>query len=107
GIAFGRSATQFTTDIARALSTDWKPGDEIVVSRLDHDSNIRPWLAAAADRGATVRWIEFDPQTADVPLDAVRSVLGERTKVVALTGASNLFGTMPDLPAVAEMAHAA
>lgn len=106
GIAFGRSATQFTTDISRALSRDWGPGDEIVVSRIDHDSNIRPWLAAAADRGATIRWIEFDPQTAEVELDAVRSVIGERTKVVALTGASNLFGTRPDLPAVAEMAHA-
>lgn len=107
GIAFGRSATQFTTDISRALSRDWGPGDEIVVSRIDHDSNIRPWIAAATDKGAAVRWIEFDTVTGDVSVDAVRDVVGERTKVVALTGASNFFGTMPDLPAIADVVHAA
>lgn len=105
GIAFGRSATQIMTDLARALSRSWGPGDEIVVSRIDHDANIRPWVDAAGDAGATIRWIDFDPVSADVPIDASRAVIGKRTKLVALTAASNFFGTIPDVSAVASLAR--
>ena len=61
GIVFGRSATALTYDLARALAKDWGPGDEVVVTRLDHDANIRPWVHAAEASGATVRWVDFDP----------------------------------------------
>ncbi|WP_327176489.1 cysteine desulfurase-like protein [Streptomyces sp. NBC_01335] len=105
GIVFGRSSTQLTYDLARTLAKGWGPGDEVVVSRLDHDSNIRPWIQAAESAGATVRWIEFDPETGELTLDHVRDALGERTRLVAVTGASNLIGTRPDLPAIAGLVH--
>src|SRR6478735_4418990 len=107
GVVFGRSATELTFHLARTLSSDWGPGDEVVVSRLDHDANVRPWVLAAAARGATVRWAEFDPSTGELAPEAVAAVVGERTRLVAVTAASNLIGTRPDLPAIAEIAHAA
>lgn len=107
GIVFGRSMTQLTMDIARTLAQTWQPGDEIVVSRLDHDANIRPWIIAAERIGAVVRWAEFDPATGELPLEAVTAQLGPRTRLVAVTAASNLLGTMPDLPAIAAAVHAA
>ncbi|MET7730193.1 cysteine desulfurase-like protein [Streptomyces sp. NPDC005402] len=103
GIVFGRSATQLTYDFARTLASTWSPGDEVVVTRLDHDANIRPWVQS----GATVRWAEFDVKTGELTVDAVRSVLSERTRLVAVTAASNLIGTRPDIPAIAEAVHAA
>ena len=105
GIVFGRSMTALTFDIARTLATDWGPGDEVVVSRLDHDANIRPWVVAAERAGATVRWLGFDPVTAE--LDAIEPLLSDRTRVVALTAASNLFGTRPDIAAVSTAARQA
>ncbi len=107
GIVFGRSSTQLTYDISRVLSQSWAPGDEVVVSRLDHDANIRPWVQAAGRAGAVVRWAEFDPATGELPTEAVGALLTERTRLVAVTGASNLIGTRPDLPAIAELVHRA
>ena len=106
-VVFGRSATELTFSLARSLSRGWAPGDEVVVTRLDHDANIRPWVLAAEAVGATVRWAPFDPQTGELHTDEVAAVVGERTRVVAVTGASNLLGTRPDLPAIAATAHAA
>lgn len=108
GMVFGRSSTQNTMDMARAIAKGWTAGDEVVVTRLDHDANITPWRIAAEARGATVRFADFDPATGELEPAQVERVLAEgRTKVVAVTGASNLIGTMPDLPAIAELAHAA
>ena len=95
GVVFGRSATQLTFDLARTLAAGWGPGDEVVVSRLDHDANVRPWVRAAEAVGATVRWAAFDPATGELTADDVAEVLTERTKLVAVTGASNLIGTRP------------
>ncbi|MEJ7741877.1 MAG: cysteine desulfurase-like protein [Nocardioidaceae bacterium] len=106
GVVFGRSMTQLTYDVARALATQWGAGDEVVVTRLDHDANIRPWVHAAKRSGATVRWADFDRDSAELPVEAVADLLGERTKLVAVTAASNLLGTRPDIPAIAEAAHA-
>ena len=105
GVVFGRSATQLTYDLARTLSAGWGPDDEVVVSRLDHDANISPWLAAAERAGARVRWCGFDPATGELGADHLAEVLTERTRLVAVTGASNLIGTRPDLPALSAMAH--
>ncbi len=71
GIVHGRSATQLTYDFSRALAKQWAPGDGVVVSRLDHDANVRPWLQAAQAVGAEVRWIDFDPATGEVNADSV------------------------------------
>ncbi|HSE10079.1 MAG TPA: cysteine desulfurase-like protein [Nocardioidaceae bacterium] len=105
GVVFARSMTQMTYDLSRALAKRWRPGDEVVVTRLDHDANIRPWVSAAERSGATVRWVEFDKETADLTVDDVRAQLSERTVLVAVTGASNLLGTRPDVPATAEAVH--
>ena len=105
GIVFGRSMTQITMDIARTLAQDWGPGDEVVVSRLDHDADVRPWVIHAERAGATVRWADFDPATGELtPEDVLRHVT-PRTRLVALTGASNLIGTRPDLAAVGVGVH--
>ena len=103
GVVFGRSMTQLTFDLARALAKTWEPGDEVVVTRLDHDANIRPWKRAADALGMTVRWVDFDTETAELELDP--SVLSERTRLVAVTGASNLLGTRPDLAGIAASVH--
>jgi cysteine desulfurase family protein (TIGR01976 family) len=105
GIVFGRSMTALTFDLARTLARDWGAGDEVVVTRLDHDANIRPWIVAAERAGATVRWLDFDPTTTE--LDDVAPLLSDRTRLVAVTGASNLFGTRPDVRGIVEAAHAA
>jgi cysteine desulfurase family protein (TIGR01976 family) len=107
GIVFGRSMTQLTFDFARVLARSWSAGDEVVVSRLDHDANVRPWTIAAERAGAAVRWIEFDPDTTELAADNVAAVLSQRTKLVAVTGASNLVGTRPDIAAIAALAHQA
>jgi cysteine desulfurase family protein (TIGR01976 family) len=107
GIVFGRSMTQLTMDIARTLAGGWGPGDEVVVTRLDHDSNVRSWVHAADHAGATVRWADFDPEIGELDARQVEAVLTDRTRVVAVTAASNLIGTRPDLPAIAELVHAA
>ncbi len=105
GVLFARSMTQATYDISRVLAKEWAEGDEVVVTRLDHDANIRPWVQAAESVGAVVRWVDFDRETAELSVDAVRDQLSARTKVVAVTGASNVLGTRPDLPAIAEVVH--
>src|SRR4051794_29296299 len=106
GIVFGRSMTQLTMDLARTLAKSWGPGDEVVVTRLDHDSNVRSWVIAAEAVGATVRWADFDPETAELDPAQVASVLSDRTRLVAFTGASNLLGTMPEVRAITDLAHA-
>jgi cysteine desulfurase family protein (TIGR01976 family) len=106
GVVFGPSATALTYLVARTLSTTWERGDEVVVSRLDHDANVRPWVQAARHRGATVRWAEFDPATGELPANQYHDLVGPRTKVVAVTAASNAIGTRPDVAAIAKIAHA-
>jgi cysteine desulfurase family protein (TIGR01976 family) len=105
GIVYGRSATQITYDFSRHLSKDWGAGDEVVVSQLDHDANVRPWIQAAERAGATVRWLRLNPVTADLKLDDLADVITERCRLVAVTGASNLLGTRPQVARIAARAH--
>ena len=105
GVVYGRSWTQLTYDFSRTLAKSWQPGDEIVVSRLDHDSNIRPWIQAAQAVGASVRWAEFDVVTSELTVAAVEAVLSDKTKLVAITGAGNTLGTRPDLKAIGKAVH--
>ena len=101
GVVFGRSATELTFQLARTLAKEWGPGDEVVVSRLDHDANIRPWTIAAEAVGARVRWVDFDAATGELAPEVSGGRVTERTRLVAVTAASNLIGTRPDLPAIA------
>lgn len=104
-VAFGRSATALTFEMARTLSGEWHVGDEIILSRLDHDANVGPWLLAAERTGVQVRWADFDPTTGELDLASITEQLSPRTRLVALTAASNLIGTRPDIAAVAEATH--
>jgi cysteine desulfurase family protein (TIGR01976 family) len=106
GVVFGRSMTQLTFDFARTIAQSWGPGDEVVVSRLDHDANIRPWEYAAKRAGATLRYAEFDPATGEITADDVEEQLSDRTRLVAITAASNLIGTRPSIREIAERVHA-
>jgi len=107
GVVFGPSMTALTYRISGALSRHWAPGDEVVLSRLDHDANIRPWVQAAARAGAVVRWAEADLATGELPVSQYADLVGSRTRLVAVTAASNVIGTRPDVAAIAAIARAA
>jgi cysteine desulfurase family protein (TIGR01976 family) len=107
GVILGPNMTTLTYRLADTLSRQWEPGDEVVVSRLDHDANVRPWVQAAARRGATVRWAEVDMSTTELAAAQYRELVSERTRLVAVTAASNIVGTRPDLAAITAAAHAA
>ena len=93
-IVIGPSMTALTFHISRSIAQTLGPGDEIVVTRMDHDGNVAPWLAIAAERGATVRWLPFSGETFSIEPDALDGVLSKRTKLVALNAASNLTGSI-------------
>jgi cysteine desulfurase family protein (TIGR01976 family) len=105
GVVFGRSMTQLTYDFSRTIAKSWVAGDEILVSRLDHDANIRPWLQAAKSAGVIARWIDFDPLSGELDVASLREQLNGRTKLVAVTAASNLIGTRPDVAEVGQLAR--
>jgi cysteine desulfurase family protein (TIGR01976 family) len=107
GVVFGRSMTALTFDFARTLARRWRAGDQVIVTRLDHDANIRPWVLAAEAAGVEVRWADFDPDTGALDVAAVAGQLTGRTRLVAVTGAANLIGTRPDLADITAAAHAA
>ena len=107
GVILGSNMTTLTFLLADALAAGWKPGDEVIVTSLDHDANIRPWVLAAQRAGATVRWAEFDVATGELEPEAFDALLSERTRLVAVTAASKAIGTRPDLAAITARAHAA
>ncbi len=100
-IAFGPNMTSLTFALSRALARDWRAGDELIVTRLDHDANVSPWLLAARDSGVQVRWIDVDPATGTLRLDELPGLLSERTRLVAVGGASNALGTINDVGGIA------
>jgi cysteine desulfurase family protein (TIGR01976 family) len=105
GVVLGPNMTTLTYRFARTLGDGWGPGDEIVVSRLDHDANIRPWVQAAERAGATVRWAEIDVATGELPTDQYDELVTDRTRLVAVTAASNVLGTRPDVAAITAAAR--
>lgn len=105
GVVLGPSMTSLTFRIADTLSQGWGPGDEIVVSSLDHDANVSPWRLMADRAGATTRIAELDTETGELLAEAVETLLTERTKLVAVTAASNAIGTRPDVRAISDAAH--
>lgn len=105
-IAFGPNMTTLTFSVSRALAREWQPSDEIVLTRLDHDANVTPWVMAARDAGATVRWIDLDPETGTLRLDELPGLLGPKTRLVAVGGASNALGTLNDLTEIVRLVRA-
>lgn len=107
GVVYGRSWTQITYDFSRTIAKSWNSGDEIIVTNLDHDSNIRPWVQAAESVGAVIKWAKFDVETGELPTSAISSLLSSKTRLVAVTGAGNTLGTRPDIKAIANEVHRA
>jgi cysteine desulfurase family protein (TIGR01976 family) len=105
-IVFGPNMTTLTLGVSRAIGRDLVAGDEIVVTRLDHDANVAPWLAVAADRDAVVRWVDLLPDDGTLDLDGLEAVIGRRTRIVAIGHASNALGTINDIGRAIELAHA-
>jgi cysteine desulfurase family protein (TIGR01976 family) len=104
-IVFGPNMTTLTLSVSRALARELGPGDEIVVTRMDHDANITPWTLAAEDRGATVRWAEFDVEDYTLDMQGLHGLLSDRTKIVAVGYASNALGTVNDVRTIVDWAH--
>jgi cysteine desulfurase family protein (TIGR01976 family) len=106
-VAFGANMTTLTFAVSRALARGWDEDSEIVVTELDHRANVDPWLLAASERGAKVRWIKIDPETLTLDENDLEQNIDERTKLVAIGLASNAVGTVNDVAAVAEIAQRA
>jgi cysteine desulfurase family protein (TIGR01976 family) len=104
-VAFGANTTTLAFAIARSLGRTWKPGDEIVVTEMDHRANVDSWIGAAEDRGVTVRWIKVDPNTLTLDLRELDAIITERTRLVAVGMASNAVGTIIDSSAIVERAR--
>jgi cysteine desulfurase family protein (TIGR01976 family) len=105
GFVFGPSTTANVFSLTRAIARELRPADEIICTRLDHDSNVAPWLLVGEDTGATVHLAPFDVATGRLPVESITGLLSERTRWVAVTGASNAIGTMPDIAAITKAAH--
>ncbi len=106
-VVFGLNSTSLLFHFSRMLARDWQAGDEIVVSRMDHDANIAPWLIAAEERGVTVRWLEFDTTTYQYRYDSLPGLLGPRTRLIACNHASNFLGTINDVGRIVAAGRAA
>ena len=106
-IIFGQNMTTLTFAFSRSLGREMHPGDEIIVTRMDHDANVAPWLMLAEDLGLTVKWLPFDTTTYRYDLDALDDLLSERTRLAAVNYASNALGTINDVKAIGEKVHAA
>lgn len=106
-IAFGANMTTLAFHLSRSLGREWGPGDEVIVSELDHQANVAPWRRMAEDRGMTVRVVPFSPDTFTLDLDALERALSPRTRLVAVGAASNAIGTVNDVAAVASLARGA
>ena len=106
GVILGPNMTTLTYRLAGTLARAWGSGDEVVVSRLDHDANIRPWVQAAARAGAAVRWAEVELPAGELLVEQYDSLLSERTVLVAVTAASNVLGTRPSLAEITARARA-
>jgi cysteine desulfurase family protein (TIGR01976 family) len=107
GVILGPNMTTLTYRLAYTLAKSWRPGDEVIVSRLDHDANVRPWVQAAGRAGAAVRWAEVDLPSGELDAGQYDALLTGRTRLVAVTAASNIIGTRPDVAAITAKARAA
>jgi cysteine desulfurase family protein (TIGR01976 family) len=106
-IVFGPNMTSLTLHISRSIARTWKPGDCIVVTRLDHDANVTPWVLAAEDRGCRILWVDFHPEDGTLDLDSYRAALEHSPRLVAIGYASNALGTINPVRKLIRWAHEA
>ena len=104
-IVFGNNMTTLTLHLSRSVSREWKAGDEIVVTRLDHDANVTPWVLAAQDRGVKVNWVDFDVEDGTLKLDDLQKALERKPRLLAVGYASNSLGTINPVSKIIKMAH--
>jgi cysteine desulfurase family protein (TIGR01976 family) len=105
-IVFGPNMTSLTFNLSRSLVRTFKPGEEIIVTRLDHDANITPWVMAAEDCGCKVSWVDFHPEDGTLDMDAMQAAIERRPRLVAVGYASNALGTINPVATIIQMAHA-
>lgn len=106
-IVFGNNMTTLTLSISRSIARDWRKGDEIVVTRLDHDANVTPWVLAAQERGCKVIWVDFDLENGTLRLDQLQDAFARRPRLLAVGYASNALGTINPVAEIIQLAHAA
>jgi cysteine desulfurase family protein (TIGR01976 family) len=106
-IIFGQNMTTLTLHVSRSLGRHFRSGDEIILSRMDHDANVTPWVLLARDLDLEVRWLPFDVETFEFDLSALDELLNERTRLVCVGGASNLTGTINDVQTISRKAREA
>jgi cysteine desulfurase family protein (TIGR01976 family) len=104
-IVFGQNMTSLTFHMSRSIGRRLRPGDEIILSRMDHDANVEPWALVARDCGLTVRWLPFDTETFEFDLRDLENLINERTRLICVCAASNLTGTVNDVEAICKMAR--
>jgi len=104
-IIFGNNMTTLTLHISRSISREWKEGDEIIVTRLDHDANVTPWVLAAQDRGVKVNWVDFDVEDGTLKLEELQKALERKPRLLAVGYASNSLGTINPIAKIIKMAH--
>jgi len=105
-VVFGNNMTTITFHVSRALGRTWGPGDEIVVTELDHQANVSPWRALEKERGVTIRSVPIDLKTGELPWTELERAVTSKTKLVAIGAASNALGTIPSVREAAQLAHA-
>jgi len=105
-VVFGNNMTTITFHVARALARQWKPGDEVIVTELDHHANVAPWQAIARERGIVLRWLPFDPDSGRLHLDQLEQLVTPHTRLLAIGAASNALGTINDVATASTIAHA-
>lgn len=104
-IIFGNNMTTLTLHMSRSISREWKAGDEIVLTRLDHDANVTPWVLAAQDKGVKVNWVDFDVEDGTLKLDDLQKALERKPKLLAVGYAANSLGTVNPISKIIKMAH--
>lgn len=106
-IVFGPNMTTLTLHFSRAIGRQFKPGDEIIVTQMDHDANVNPWLLLAQDKDLVIRWVRLDPEEGTLDLQTYESALNKKTRLVCVGHAANALGTINPIKKMAQMAHAA
>jgi cysteine desulfurase family protein (TIGR01976 family) len=106
-IIFGQNMTTITLHVARSIGRYLQAGDEIIVTQMDHDANIAPWLLLARDHDLTIRWLPFNTETYEFDLDLLDNLMNARTRLICVGGASNLTGTINDIESICARARAA
>ena len=104
-IIFGNNMTTLTLYLSRSISREWKEGDEIVLTRLDHDANVTPWVLAAQDKGVKINWIDFDVEDGTLKLDDLAKTLERKPRLLAVGYAANSLGTVNPISKIIKMAH--